>query len=184
MVFTDTPIRGAVVIDPQPRTDERGSFSRLWCEREFAAHGLKARFVQCNGSVSVRKGTIRGLHYQSEPHAEVKLVRCIRGSVFDVVVDVRPESETYLQWYAVELSAANGRMIYVDQGLAHGFLTLEDDSEVTYPVSEFYTPDAERGIRWDDPLFAIVWPVMSAFHLSPKDRTWPDFVREPREPRP
>jgi dTDP-4-dehydrorhamnose 3,5-epimerase len=176
MRFSETPIRGVFVIDPEPKVDERGSFSRLWCAREFAEHGLTAAFVQCNASSSVRKGTLRGLHYQIAPHGEVKLVRCTRGAVYDVVVDVRPESPTYLRWHGVELSAANKRMLYVAEGLAHGFLTLEDDCEVTYPVSRFHQPDAERGIRWDDPLFAVDWPKTPSLHVSPKDRAWPDFV--------
>jgi dTDP-4-dehydrorhamnose 3,5-epimerase len=184
MQFSETPIKGAFVIDTEPIADERGSFSRLWCEREFAAHGLTTQFVQCNESFSKLKGTVRGLHYQIASHAEVKLVRCIRGAVYDVVVDMRPHSPTYLHWHGIELSSANRRMLYVAEGLAHGFMTLEDDSEVTYPVSQFYRPEAERGIRWNDPLFAIEWPTTSSLHISPKDLAWPDFVPEQAQRQP
>ena len=175
MRFTDTPIADLVLIDPEPRVDERGSFARLWCQREFADRGLMAQFVQCNGSVSARRATLRGLHYQAAPFGEVKLIRCVRGTVFDAVVDMRPDSPTYLQWYGVELSAANNRLLYVPEGLAHGYLTLEDDTEVNYPVSAFSTPGAERGVRWDDPLIDITWPI-EPVHISPKDRTWPNLT--------
>ncbi len=177
MRFIETPVRGAFIIDPEPKVDERGSFARVWCTRELAERGLKAAFVQCNASVSTRRGTLRGLHYQAAPHLEAKLIRCIRGSVFDVVVDVRSDSPTFLKWYGAELTAASGRMMYVAEGLAHGYLTLEDDCEVMYPVTQFYEPGAERGVRWDDPRFAIEWPIRP-IHLSPKDRSWPDFVPE------
>lgn len=175
MRFIETPIGGAYVVEPTPRVDERGSFTRLWCAREFAERRLPTGFVQCNTSTSVCKATLRGLHYQMAPYGEIKLVRCTRGSVYDVVVDVRPRSATFLSWHGVELSAANGRMMYVAEGLAHGYLTLEDDSEVTYPVSQFYEPSAERGVRWDDPRIRIAWPIQP-LHVSPKDRAWPDVA--------
>ena len=178
MRFTETPIKGAFVIDGEPRKDDRGSFTRLWCAKEFAEHGLACAFVQCNGSVSAHAGTLRGLHYQLAPYCEVKFIRCIRGAVYDVIVDVRPDSATYLSWHGLELSAANGHMLYVPEGLAHGYLALEDDTEVIYPVSQYHQPQAERGIRWNDPRFAIEWPIASPEHISPKDRGWPDFVSE------
>lgn len=176
MIFSETPIAGAWLIDLEPRGDERGFFARVWCERELNDRGLVSRFVQCNNAFSRRKGTLRGLHYQVEPHAEVKLMRCIRGAVFDVIVDVRPLSPTYLRWFGVELTADNRRMLYVPEGCAHGYQTLTDDSEVLYPVSAAFAPDAERGIRWNDPLFAIEWPGEVSPLVSEKDRRWPDFV--------
>jgi len=175
MRFTETAVQGAYLIDPEPRGDERGFFARMWCRDEFAARGLTADFVQCNDSFSVRRGTLRGLHYQAAPYGEVKLVRCVRGSVFDVLVDLRADSPTYTRWFGVELSAENHRMLYVPEGCAHGYLTLEDQSEVEYPVSRAYKAEAERGIRWNDPRFAIAWPLGEPLTLSPKDRQWPDY---------
>ena len=148
----------------------------MWCATELAARGLNGAFVQCNGSFSVARGTLRGLHYQRTPYAEVKLVRCIRGAVFDVVVDLRPESPTYLAWMGVELTADRRNMVYVPEGCAHGYLTLEDESEVMYPVSQFYHPEAEGGVRWDDPRFGIVWPAGGPTTVSDKDQRWPDFI--------
>ena len=175
MRFTETPVHGAFLIDPEPRGDERGFFARLWCRDEFAAHGLTADFVQCNDSFSARRGTLRGLHYQAAPHGEVKLVRCVRGAVWDVLVDLRPDSPSYRRWFGAELSAANRRLLYVPDGCAHGYLTLEDESEVVYPVSQPYSPAAERGVRWNDPQFGIEWPLAEPLTLSPKDRQWPDY---------
>jgi dTDP-4-dehydrorhamnose 3,5-epimerase len=180
MTFVETPIAGAWLIEPEPRSDERGFFARLWCEDAFAARGLTARFVQCNNGYSRHRGTLRGLHLQAQPYGEVKLVRCIRGAIFDAIVDVRPPSPTYLQWFGVELTADDRRMLYVPAGCAHGYQTLADDTEVLYPVSAPYTPAAERGIRWDDPLFDIRWPDAPERRLSPKDGTWPDYVPETR----
>jgi dTDP-4-dehydrorhamnose 3,5-epimerase len=174
MRFTETPIAGAYLIDLDARGDERGFFARLWCRREFAERGLVADFVQCNGSFSAGRGTLRGLHYQEAPHGEVKLVRCIRGSVFDVAVDLRRDSPTYLKWAGATLTVDNRTMLYVPEGCAHGYLTLEPSSEVEYPVSAFYAPASERGVRWDDPLFAIAWPIAPDV-VSPKDRAWPDY---------
>jgi dTDP-4-dehydrorhamnose 3,5-epimerase len=178
MTFVETSIEGAWLVELEPRSDERGFFARVWCEEEFAARGLNARFVQCNTAFSRHRGTIRGLHYQADPHGEVKLMRCIRGSVFDVVVDVRRDSSTYLHWWGIELSEENRRMVYVPAGCAHGYQTLRDDTEVMYPVSSPYTPTAERGVRWNDPLFAIRWPDVPARHVSPKDASWADFVAD------
>ena len=174
MRFTQTSIAGAWLVEPEPRGDERGSFARLWCRDEFGKHGLRADFVQCNASSSRHRGTLRGLHYQIAPHEEVKLISCIRGRVFDVIVDLRPQSRTFLKWFGVELSPATKTMAYVPEGCAHGYLTLEDDSEVTYPVTTFYTPGAERGLRWDDPAIAIEWPIAPVV-ISEKDRNWPDW---------
>jgi dTDP-4-dehydrorhamnose 3,5-epimerase len=176
MIFSATAITGAWLVDLQRREDERGFFARVWCEEEFAARGLTARFVQCNTSFSQHAGTLRGLHYQAAPHGEVKLIQCTRGSVFDVIVDVRPDSPTYLKWFGVELSEDNKRLLYVPAGCAHGYQTLRDASEVLYPVSAPYTPSAERGVRWNDPTFAIAWPLAPHRRLSPKDEAWPDFV--------
>ncbi|HKV98482.1 MAG TPA: dTDP-4-dehydrorhamnose 3,5-epimerase [Vicinamibacterales bacterium] len=175
MRFTETTVQGAFLVDPEPRADERGFFARLWCRDEFASHGLSAEFVQCNDSFSEHRGTLRGLHYQAAPYGEVKLVRCVRGAVFDVLVDLRPDSPTYTRWFGAELTAANRRMLYVPEGCAHGYLTLEDQSEVVYPVTCAYRPDAERGVRWNDPRFGIAWPRVEPMTLSPKDRQWPDY---------
>jgi dTDP-4-dehydrorhamnose 3,5-epimerase len=181
MRFVETPIGGAYLVELEPRGDERGWFARVWCQDEFARHGLSAGFVQCNTSYSRDAGTLRGLHYQTAPHDEAKLVRCLRGRIYDVMVDVRPASPTYGQWFGVELTAANRTMLYVAPGLAHGFQALEDETEVMYPVTAAYAPQSERGVRWDDPFFAITWPLAARAIVSPKDRTWPDFV--PESPR-
>ncbi len=176
MLFHKLKLDGAYRIDLDPREDERGFFARAWCQREFEEHGLEPRIVQSNLSYNRRKGTLRGMHYQAAPHEEVKLIRCIRGSIFDVIIDLRPDSPTYKQWAGIELTAANRRMLYVPRGFAHGFQTLEDDTEVFYHVSEFYTPGAERGVRWNDPLFGIEWPAVEHRVISPKDQSWPDFT--------
>jgi dTDP-4-dehydrorhamnose 3,5-epimerase len=173
VIFTETKLRGAHVIDLELHEDERGFFARTWCEKEFAAHGLKARLAQCSVSYNRKKGTVRGLHYQAPPHEEAKLVRCTRGAVYDVILDLRPASPTFRQWAAVELTAANYRMLYVPEGCAHGFQTLQDDTEVLYQISEFHAPEFVRGIRWDDPLFAISWPIRSGITLSPQDACHP-----------
>lgn len=175
MTFTQLPIHGARLVDLSPRVDDRGLFARMWCEEEFGAHGLSVNFVQCNTNFSHRAGTMRGLHYQTDPHGEIKLVRCIRGAVFDVIVDMRRESSTFMRWHGVELSEDNRRLLYVPAGCAHGFQTLRDQSEVLYAVSHPYTPSAERGVRWDDPLVGIDWPHAAERFLSPKDQTWPDI---------
>ena len=177
MKFVATAVAGSYLVEQSPHGDDRGFFARVWCASEFAAQGLSASFVQCNESHSRRRGTLRGLHYQAAPYGEVKLVRCIRGSIFDVLVDVRPGSPTYRRWFGAELTAANRTMLYVPEGCAHGYLTLEDDSAVMYPVTREYHAAAERGIRWNDPAFAIAWPDVGPFVLSAKDQSWPDYVK-------
>jgi len=176
MIFTETELPGAFVLDLERREDDRGFFARAWCTNELGDHGLETRLVQANVSFNRRKGTLRGMHMQAAPHAEVKVIRATRGSVLDVIVDLRPDSPTYLGWTGVELSAENGRALYVPEGFAHGYQTLEDDTETFYLVSEFYAPDAERGVRWDDPAFGIEWPDPDGAILSEKDASWPDWL--------
>jgi dTDP-4-dehydrorhamnose 3,5-epimerase len=170
--FQATPLEGAYVVEPEVMEDERGGFARTWCEREFAALGLEARVVQCNVSFNRRAGTLRGLHYQEAPHGEAKLVRCTRGAVHDVIVDLRPGSATRLVSYAIRLDADSRRMLFVPRGFAHGFQTLADDSEVFYQMSAFHEPSAARGLRWDDPALGIRWPLPDPI-LSPRDREHP-----------
>jgi dTDP-4-dehydrorhamnose 3,5-epimerase len=175
VTFTETKLHGVYVVDPQRSGDERGFFARTWCEREFAECGLNPRLAQCSVSYNRKKGTVRGLHYQAAPHKEAKLVRCTRGAIYDVVLDLRPASASFRQWSAMELTASNYRMVYVPEGCAHGFQTLEDDSEVLYQISEFYAPKFARGVRWDDPLFAISWP-LDVTAISPRDAAFQPFV--------
>ena len=177
MIFIETPLRGAFVIEIEPLHDDRGFFARTWCQREFEAHGLETRLVQCSVSFNTRAGTLRGLHYQAAPHEEVKVVRCTSGAVFDVIVDLRSESPTVAGHYSVTLSSANRRMLYVPQGFAHGFQTLENDTEVTYQISEFHQPESARGVRWNDPAFGIVWPTTEQRRMNERDQTYPDFSR-------
>ena len=184
MTFTETELAGAFVIDIEPREDERGFFARAWCEREFEAHGLSTRVVQCNVAYNHRRWTLRGMHFQTAPHAEVKIVRCTRGAIYDVIIDLRADSPTFKQWLAFELTAENRRMLYVPEGFAHGYQTLMDETETYYQVSEFYEPASERGVRWDDPAFRIVWPIGEPGVISDKDRTWPDYESEPLLGRP
>ena len=174
MIFRETELAGAFVVETEPVEDERGWFARIHDETEFAQHGLASRFVQTNVAFNRERRTLRGMHYQEEPHAEAKLIRCTRGSVHDVIVDLRPASSTFKRWTAVELTAAAGLMLYVPEGFAHGYLTLEDESETLYLISAFYVPEAARGVRWDDPLFGIDWPDEPRV-LSERDRAWPDF---------
>lgn len=176
MIFTETPLPGAFLIDLEPIEDERGSFSRIFCEREFAAAGLVERFPQWSVSRNRRKGTLRGMHFQDSPNAEIKLVRCTAGAICDVIVDLRRASPTYCRWFAADLSAANGRALYIPEGLAHGFQTLTDEAEVSYHISAFHVPGVGRGVRWDDPAFAIDWPQASERVISERDRSYPDFV--------
>jgi dTDP-4-dehydrorhamnose 3,5-epimerase len=176
---TATPIAGAHLIDPEPRADERGYFARLWSQTEFADKGLAEDFVQCNAAFNVGRATLRGLHYQVAPHQEVKLVRCVHGAIFDVLVDLRPDSPTYLRWFGKELTARNGTMLYVPHGCAHGYVTLEDRCEIFYLVSHPYHPEAERGARWNDPAFGIQWPIADGLIISAKDRGWPDYQPKP-----
>ena len=179
MRFEETGIAGAYLVRLDKIRDERGFFAREWCTDELRAHGLAERFVQSNISFSAKRGTLRGLHYQVAPYQEAKLIRCTRGAIFDVVLDLRVESRTYKQWIGVPLEAGDDRMLYVPEGTAHGFQTLADGTEVNYPVSQPYTPTAERGVRYDDPAFNIAWP-LDVTEISPKDKRWPDhFPAEP-----
>jgi dTDP-4-dehydrorhamnose 3,5-epimerase len=172
MIFTETTLKGAFIIDLEPRGDDRGFFARSFCQREFEAHGLKPLIAQANISFNYRKGTVRGLHFQFPPAAETKFVRCSRGAIVDVIVDLRPESATWLQHVAVELTAENRRGLYVPERFAHGYQVLEDNTETTYQVGEFYTPAAESGLRFSDPRLGIAWP-LPATDMSDKDRVWP-----------
>ena len=172
MKFMATGLNGAWLIEPESNADARGSFARTFCEREFAARGLKTRFVQHSASISKKKGTLRGMHYQRAPYEEVKVVRCVRGAIFDVIIDLRCQSPTYRKWIGLELSAENGRQLYVPEGLAHGFQTLSDDVEVHYLISEFYNPTASSGVYYSDPAFGITWPG-KVTAISEKDRMWP-----------
>jgi dTDP-4-dehydrorhamnose 3,5-epimerase len=174
MQFSETPLPGAFVIDLEKRGDDRGFFARFFCEREFAERGLEHRFVQINNSLSVDEGTLRGLHYQLAPDAEVKVVRCLRGVLWDVILDLRRRSPTFGRWYGTELTAENRRMMYVPRGFAHGFLTLAPETEALYLVSAFYAPKQERGVRWNDPKFAVCWPA-TPHVISAKDANHPDF---------
>lgn len=176
MKFTETKINGVFVIEPHRFQDERGFFAPSFSAREFAERGMSDSFVESNISYSLRRGTLRGMHYQAEPHGQAKLVRCTRGSVYDVAVDIRRGSETYGQWVGVELTAENRRMIYVPGDCAHGFQTLEDDSEVFYMVSSTYEPASGRGFRWDDPAFRIEWPEAGERTLTERDRNYPDYT--------
>lgn len=174
MKFVATPLAGAFLIDLEKQGDDRGFFARAFCEAEFAKEGLVSRFVQVNNSLSAFRGTLRGMHYQLPPKAETKLVRCIRGSLWDVILDLREDSPHFGQYFGAELSAENRRMMYVPKGFAHGFITLENDTEAFYFVDECYAPANERGLRWNDPHFAIKWPMEPAI-ISDKDRTHRDF---------
>jgi dTDP-4-dehydrorhamnose 3,5-epimerase len=173
--FIDGPVEGAFVIEPTPRSDERGHFARLWCSETLEARGLIGRIAQINTGVSPRAGTLRGMHFQSAPHQEVKVARCVRGAAFDVVVDLRPDSPTFRKWMGAELTALNGRLMYVPEGCAHGYLTLTDDTELIYVTSAPYAPQSAGGVRFDDPSFAIAWPAPATV-ISQQDRSWPDFV--------
>ncbi|MVN87138.1 dTDP-4-dehydrorhamnose 3,5-epimerase [Deinococcus sp. HMF7620] len=177
MKFTETRLPGAFTVDIEVREDERGLFARTFCQHEFEAHGLKVEVAQCNLSVNHLAGTLRGLHYQQAPVAETKLVRCTRGAVLDVIVDLRPDSPTYLQHVAVELSEHNRRALYVPELFAHGYQALTDGAEVTYQVGEFYTPGAEQGLRYDDPRLGIAWP-LAVTAISAKDAAWPLLAAE------
>ena len=172
MRFTETPIAGARVIEPDPHVDDRGRFMRVWCAREFADHGVFFSPVQANMGYSTRRGTIRGMHYQEAPALEAKLVRCTKGAIFDVVIDLRPESASYRKWFGVELSAKNGRMLYVPDSCAHGYQALDECTEIYYMASEYFSPGSVRGVRYDDPAFDIRWP-LAATAVSEQDRNWP-----------
>lgn len=174
MIFTETILRGAFIIDIEPVEDERGFFARTWCQREFESHGLCTQWVQCNISFNKHKGTLRGMHYQGAPFAEVKLVRCTAGAIYDVIIDLRPVSPTFKHWVSVELTAERRRMLYVPEEFGHGFQTLDENTEVFYQMSQFYAPEYARGVRWNDPAFKISWPLARPI-MSEKDRGFLDF---------
>jgi len=176
VIFAETRLQGVYIIDIEQIKDERGFFARSFCQSEFAECGLKMNVAQCNVSFNKRKGTLRGMHFQISPKAEAKLVRCTRGRIYDVVIDLRPASPTYCQWEAVELSADNYRALYIPEECAHGFQTLEDGSEVFYQMYEFYAPEYARGVRWDDPSFGIIWPLPDPI-ISERDRTYPPYKK-------
>lgn len=175
MIFTGTSLPGAWIVRLEAIADERGHFARTFAADEFERHGLDARIAQCNISFNARRGTLRGLHYQEDPHGESKLIRCTRGAVYDVLVDVRRESRTYGCWFGVELTPGNHTMVYAPIGVAHGFLTLHDETEVAYQMSVSYVADAARGLRWDDPIIGIEWPA-NVEVISDRDRAYPDFA--------
>ncbi len=175
MIFLRTPLAGATIIETEPHVDARGSFARTWCHREFTNAGLNADMVQSSISRNTRAGTLRGMHWQAYPYEEVKLVRCIRGSIYDVIIDLRPTSPTYMMHCGFELDAESGRALYIPEGFAHGFVTLEDDTEVLYQMSNYYEPGAARGARWNDPAFGIAWPIENPI-LHPRDASYPDFA--------
>jgi len=175
MNFTPTPLAGAYLIDAEASEDERGSFFRSFCKREFEAHGLPGTFVQCSISRNRKRGTLRGMHFQSDPKPEGRLVRCIRGGVYDVIVDLRRKSSTFCRWFGAELSESNRRALYVPPGFAHGFQTLTDDSDLLYQMTEFYEKDLAAGVRWNDPAFGISWP-LEVTAMSERDRGFPDFA--------
>lgn len=193
MIFKETKLKGAFIIELERLEDERGFFARTFCQKEFEEHGLNPCVAQCNISYNRKKGTLRGMHYQAAPYEEAKLVSCIRGAIYDVIIDLRPDSDTYCQWFAIELTSLNSQLstlipqpstlishlsslnLYVPEGFAHGFQTLEDDTVVFYQMSEFHYPESGRGIRWDDPAFGIEWP-LSVRVLSDRDKAYPDFI--------
>lgn len=174
MNFVAADLPGVVLVEAPAVEDERGFFARTFCRREFEAHGLDPGVAQCNLSFNRKRGTVRGMHYQAAPHEEAKLVRCVRGAIYDVVVDLRPALPTFRQWRAYELNERNRHALFIPAGLAHGFQTLEDDSEVFYQMSAFYEPGAGRGVRWNDPAFGIRWPIAEVI-ISERDRALPDF---------
>lgn len=174
MKFTDTGLLGAFLIESQPVWDERGFFARTYCCKEFADHGLNHNLVQCNISYNKMRGILRGMHFQRAPHAEAKLVRCNQGALYDVIIDLRSDSKTFTKWFGVELTAENRKALFIPEGFAHGFLTLQDDTEVLYQMSEFFHPECAAGVRWDDPAFSISWPG-SVISISERDKSYPDF---------
>jgi dTDP-4-dehydrorhamnose 3,5-epimerase len=176
MIFKETKLQGAFVVKIEKRQDNRGFFARAWCKKEFEAHDLNAHLVQANIAFSRKKGTLRGMHYQVSPCEEAKLVRCIKGGIFDVAIDLRPNSPTYKEWVGVELTEDNHTMFYIPENFAHGYQTLTDNTEAFYQVSQFYSPEAEQGVRWDDPAFGITWPEKDNLVISEKDKHWPDYL--------
>ena len=175
MKFIETGLTGAYVIEIEPIIDDRGFFARSWCEEEFQHHGLNSHFIQCNISFNTRKGTLRGMHYQISPHEEAKLVRCTQGSIYDVIIDIRPDSPTFKSLYSVILNSMNYTMLYIPEGFAHGFQTLEDNTEVFYQMSNFYHSESARGLRWNDPAFKINWLLTEQLIISKRDQSYPDF---------
>jgi dTDP-4-dehydrorhamnose 3,5-epimerase len=175
LIFTETNLKGAFIIDVKKLEDERGFFGRTFCQKEFEEHGLNPHVVQANVSYNKIKGTLRGMHFQLHPYEETKLVRCVRGGIFDVIIDLRKDSPTYTKWIGVELREESYRMLFVPEGFGHGFITLEDNTEVIYQVSQFYTPGSESGIRWNDPAFNIEWPIEPVL-ISEKDRQHSDYI--------
>ena len=176
IIFQETKLPGVFVLEMVGQEDDRGMFVRTWCEREFARHGLNPRIVQCSASFNRKRGTLRGMHYQAAPYQEAKLVRCTAGAIYDVAIDLRRDSPTYTEWIAIELTAKDYRMLYIPEGFAHGFQTLENNTDVSYQMSEFYDPAYARGVRWDDPAFNIQWPPADRI-MSSRDATYPNFVR-------
>jgi len=177
MIFSPLPLEGAWLVDLDPHQDDRGFFARTWCSREFEEHGLDVRVVQCSMSRTLRRGTLRGMHWQAAPHEETKLVSCTRGTIWDVIIDLRLASPTYGRHHGVELDSVHRRSLYVPKGFAHGFVTLSDETDVFYQMSEFYTPGAGRGLRWNDPAFGIEWPIEEPV-LNERDGSYPDFHLE------
>ncbi len=175
MIFIETELKGAFIVEPERLEDERGFFARSWCKREFETHGLNPSLVQCNISFNRKKGTLRGMHYQVAPHEEAKLVRCTAGGIYDVIIDLRPGSPTFTHWISIELTEENRKMVFIPEGCAHGSLTLQDNSEVFYQMSEFYSPDCAKGVRWNDPVFGIQWPI-SVTVISEKDKHYLEFI--------
>ncbi len=177
MIFTETRVKGAYLVDIAKREDSRGFFARAWCKQEFEAHGLNPNVAQANIGFSPKRGTLRGMHYQAAPYQEAKLVRCTMGEIYDVLIDLRPDSPTYMQWLGVELTAQNRQMLHVPEGCAHGYQTLTDDTEVVYQTSQFYAPEYARGVRYDDPAFGISWPIEVRV-ISDADKSWPLYSLE------
>jgi dTDP-4-dehydrorhamnose 3,5-epimerase len=173
MQFTPTEIAGVWIVEMERHGDERGWFARTWCAEEFRRHGLNANLAQCSASFNRSKGTLRGMHFQAAPHEEAKLVRCVRGAMFDVALDLRASSASFRRWVGVELTSDNGRALYVPEGCAHGFQTLADDTEVLYQISNVWHPESARGVRWNDPAFGIQWPLEDGAVMSRKDAEWP-----------
>ncbi|MBL8817874.1 MAG: dTDP-4-dehydrorhamnose 3,5-epimerase [Planctomyces sp.] len=175
MIYTPTQLEGVWLVEPERHSDDRGFFARTWCSREFETRGLNSSLVQSNVSFNRRRGTLRGMHLQRAPWGECKLVRCTQGAIFDVVLDLRPNSVTYCQWVGTELTSDNHKAFYIPEGCAHGFQTLTETSEVLYQMSQYFVPESATGVRWNDPVFSIQWPETEVRHLSPRDATYPDF---------
>ena len=176
MIFIETKLKGAYIIEPKKLEDERGFFARIWDKDEFSKMGLDSKIVQSSISLNKKKGTIRGMHYQSKPHEESKIVKCVRGKIFDVLIDLRPNSETFKEWFSIELTEDNYKMVYIPKGVAHGFQTLEDNTEISYNISNFYNPRSSKGVRWNDKKFGIKWPLKVSI-ISQRDASYPLFSK-------